>query len=164
MAYHSDDFIGIDISGVPEIIKRIEQLPEAVADEVVEAIDEYLINVFRLYPPQKYVSRKQAYGVAFFTDKQRRWFFWALKNNMINTPYERTQTLANGWKTIGTGFNQIVVNQTPYADIVMGEHQSRMSALIGWKQIDQIVSDRMGRIMEIANGATKKAIRRLRLG
>ncbi len=50
-------------------------------------------------PPQR------PYPKMLRTDKQRRWFFWALKQGVITVPYQRTGKLEQSWtwKVTATG-------------------------------------------------------------
>lgn len=159
----ADDFIAIDIVGLKELQAKLKGLPEAAQDAIVDDVSKYYLNVLREYPPRKYVSRMEAYGQTFFSDKQRRYFFAALADGRIQTPYNRTQALSKGWKQIGRGKESILANEMPYADLVMGEGQSRMSQKIGWKTLPDIIKERWAKAMEIADAAVKKAIKKMRL-
>ncbi len=161
----ANDFIGVDVQGLEELQAGLEALPEEARDAAVDGVSTYLINVFRAYPPQKYVSNREAYGAPFVSDKQRRWFFAALARGEIDVPYKRTQTLANSWRQEGRGYSSILVNETPYAQFVQ-EHttQSRMMALRGWKTTLVVIQERISRIIEVSNGAAQRVIRRLKLG
>ena len=153
--------IGIDVRGLKELDSLFQQAPDAVQDAINVAVGDYLVNVLRAYPPQQYVSRKAAYGQTFFSDRQRRWFFAALAHGDLEIPYPRTQTLSQGWKRL----DDIVVNEVEYAKFVMGEgEQSRHEEKVGWLTTDRIVEQRAARIAEIANGAAKRALRKLERG
>ena len=150
--------IGIDVRGLKELDSLFQQAPDAVQDAINVAVGDYLVNVLRAYPPQQYVSRKAAYGQTFFSDRQRRWFFAALRSGDLQIPGKRTQTLAQGWKRL----DDLVYNEVEYAKFVMGEdEQSRHEAMVGWLTTDQVVQQRATRIVEIGQAAAKKAIRRL---
>lgn len=159
------DLIGIDIRGIEPLKKYLDNLAKAeIAKRAAEETAKYLVDVLKLYPPQTYVSRADAYpdapaGPGWFSDKQRRWFFAALASGELNLPYQRTQTLARNWQIVGTGDNIIIVNETPYADYVQGSGQSRMSAKIGWKTLDFILKERQDRITRIIEGVARKYIR-----
>ncbi len=76
----TNDFIAIDIVGLPELQAKLAKLPPEAQNAIVDDVSEYFLNVLREYPPQKSITRKAAYGVSFFSDKQRRFFFAALKS------------------------------------------------------------------------------------
>ena len=151
--------IGFDIEGLDQLQNKLAHLPQDVKDAAANDIAKYLLNVVRGYPPQKSISRKQAYGVTFFSDKQRRFFFAALKSGAINVPYKRTQAFSRSWRIIGQGEQTILVNETDYGGYLMGPgQQSRMSVMIGWKNTEQVLEERADRIDRIADAALKKAL------
>jgi len=159
------NFIGVDISGDKRIAKLLEKLPDAIADDIVPAIAEYLVNVYQIYPPKKKITRKQAFGRTFQSEKQRRYFFWALGKGIIRTPYKRTQQLRNAWRIVGSDRNAIVVNQTLYAEFVMGdEHeQSKMMNMIGWEHAGAVPALNKDKIDKIIVVEAKKAAKKLGL-
>ena len=158
------DFIGIDISGIPELEKKLKLLPDAVQDAIVDEVSEYLLDVLKIYPPPKYVTRKAAYGKSFFTRRQQRWFFWALNNGYIRVPYHRTQGLRKAWRIIDSGRNSIIVNETQAALYTMDdEKQSRHEMLVGWKIISEILRERRNQIIRRAEAGARKAIKKLGL-
>lgn len=158
-----DSLIGIDVRGLEGVQKLIDGLIKpSIADEAADAVGAYLVNVLQEQPSYRYVSRREAYPEVdgWFSERQRRWFFAALNSGELQLPYRRTQTLRNNWQRIGSGANQIIVNETPYGGFVFGDSQgqgqSRMSALIGWKTLPVIVLERQKRINEIIEGIVKR--------
>jgi hypothetical protein len=160
----ANTLIGIDVSqvqGVERVKATLDALPEDVQAETIQPVAELLVHSFQTYPPYKYISRRQAYGVPFFSDRQRRFFFAALADGTITIPYQRTQALRNNWQILGDGQNTLIVNETPYAGLMQGvKKQSRMAILQGWKDLDIIVTERAGRIQRIIEGGVKKAIKK----
>lgn len=162
------DFIGIDIEGIPEVQAILRKLPKEAQGMITDDVAKYMVDVLRQYPPQKYVSRKDAYpdapaGPGWFSEKQRRWFFANLGDLQI--PYKRTQDYARGWRAIGMGPQTLVVNETPHASFLQDDdYQSRMAAKGGWQKLKYIIRDRTARIVKIADAAAQKAIRKLDKG
>lgn len=157
-------FLGVDVSGLKELQAKLAKLPRAVHEDATRAGADEVVKFMRTYPAQNYVSRQSAYGVAFFTAKQRRYFFWALKEGIINTPYQRTNTLRDNWVIIGQGLDEMVVNQTPYAGLVMGDgEQNRMHQKIGWKTVEARLKENGQRIAKAIQQAADRAIRKLGL-
>lgn len=158
------DFIAVDTRGIPELQAKLAQLPDAAADAGVEEANRYILNVMREYAPYQHVTRFSAYNKTFFTEKQRKYFFWALNHGVIITPYHRTQHLRKEWKLIGAGRNQMVANEVEYAGLVMGDGmQERLHRKMGWDTEAERIRDRIGRIVEKFDAGVKKAIRRLGL-
>jgi hypothetical protein len=153
------DFIAIDIEGLAPLVKGLDKLPQEVQDAAGDDVSEYLINVLKHYPSQKRVTRAQAYGTTFFSDKQRRWFFAALKSGAISVPYRRTQTFRAGWRQIGKGIKSIIANEVEYGGFLMGDsEQSRMHKLIGWKTLSKVIDERKSKIVKILEAAAKKGM------
>lgn len=157
------DFLGVSVEGIVEISSKLESLPERVIDPAIDAVNEFVLNILKTYPPQKRVTRSQAYGGnGFFSDKQRRWFFAALRRGEIDTPYKRTQELRRNWKVIGEGRNSIIANETPYGPYVMGDddgsnqQRSRHEKLAGWRTVNEIIESRITRIVQIFDGVVKR--------
>ena len=162
----ANELIGIDPSSIADlnrVSKKLVELGRAdIADKATDKVAIYLRDVLKAYPVQKRVSRKSAYpetGNGFFTIRQQRYFFWALKNGRIRTPYRRTQNYARNWKIVGRGMNLILANESKYAGYLQDDtRQSRMARLIGWKTTSDILKQRQKRISEIIQGEVKRAI------
>lgn len=148
--------IGIEISYDQGQFKRLMDKLDAferkqVYHQTVKDVAEFMERKVKEYPPYKYVSRREAYGVPFFTVKQRRWFFAALRSGELDLPYKRTNTLKENWNVTVTGKGQLrLSNDTAYSGQVQGARQSRMMTRIGWQTIDQYLKKydgEIGRVM-----------------
>lgn len=160
----NDSFIGVDVIGLKELQAKLAKLPKQARDAVVEDGADFLINLFKQYPPKKSVSRKQAYGQTFQSDKQRRWFFANLADGTLHIPYNRTQTMRNGWKKVGEGENIIVANEVPYAGFLMGDTgQARQPAMVGWQTMNITIDNHKDSFIKRLDAAIKRAIRKLGL-
>lgn len=159
------DFVGVEVQGMVEIKKRLEKLPEAVQDAVVDDVTKYYLNVFRdSQPAPNYVTRTAAYGVPFFTPRQRRWFFAALRDGTIEVPYRRTGGLRKSWRQVGEGARSFIVNDAEGAQFVVDdEMQSRHERMVGWFRVNELMEQRIEKAIRIADAAAKKAIRKLGL-
>lgn len=82
------------------------KLEDEVANEIVRRLTTYPSPSGKPQP--------------FKSDKQRRWFFAALKSGAITVPYRRTQTLAKGWKIVTKTTGYTIENTVPYAPLVQG--------------------------------------------
>ena len=155
----------IEILNYKEIEAKLNKLPIEVADTCMGEVQDYMLNVMQSdQPPPNYVSRTQAYGQPFSSDKQRRWFFWALNSGQISVPYHRTQELSKGWHIVNRGLLGYLVNRTPGASYVLGErNQANQPRLVGWKKASQQIQERISKINKVLEGAAKKAIKKLGL-
>lgn len=160
------DFLGLDTSGVPELMRVLSDMPTAIQDAVIPDMAEYLRDRMRQYSPYQYVSYKSAYG-GWKSDKQRRYVMAAIRRGDITPGVpRRTQTLANGWQVIGNDRNAILANEVPYSPYVQGEssgQQARLPALAGWQGIDKVIPQEDNNLLKRAIRATNRAIRKLGL-
>jgi hypothetical protein len=98
------------------------------------------VRFMREYPERMHLRRRDVYGTPFVSDRQRRWFFAALRDGSLVIPRKRTMTLARSWNalyqrdargasvTIGSN-----ANMAPYNIYVQSEeNQSLFMAALGW--------------------------------
>lgn len=158
------NFVGIDISGNKEIAKKINGLYPQAAAAGTESANEYIVDSIRIYPPYSYVPLSKVGG--FVSDRQRRYVMAMIaQGNITPGQSNRTQRLAQGWQTVGSGVNQIVVNEVdyaPYLHEITG--QTQMHMLQGWQVLPEFIANRMDAIIRKFDAGVKKAIRRLGLG
>ena len=153
--------IRLDIRNLKEVTELIKSLPAGTKKLALTEIQTYIIGDARHglkhAPPYKYVSRKSAYGKSFFTDRQRKWFFWAKNAGLLQLPYKRSGALAAAW-TRGEGENsRYITNSAPYASLVQGDNtQSRHAKKIGWRTVSQVVRDNMAGALQRANQAVQR--------
>jgi hypothetical protein len=166
----ADEMFSIEQIGLEDVLWRIKSLPAEAQAEIVHDVGVYSLDVLeKKQPKQKYVTRKRAYGKSFFTRKQQRYFFWALKEGIIDVPYKRTGTLGRSW-SVKYGGNSwaTITNSAPYAPFVQGFDQSRHEKLVGWKKLVDIIngelSFRSSKFRKVVMDAVQKAIRKLKLG
>ena len=161
----SKDLIGIDFEPpLKALISDIEKLPDEAQYEIGEDVGRYLYNIFQEQPQKKRIenARRKAFGVTFFSDKQRRWFFANLDAGTLTIPYQRTQRFRKSWQLIGRGINTVLVNDSEAGPYLMDDkRQSCMSALFGWQKISDKLNERMHRIERVAVAAMNKALKKL---
>jgi hypothetical protein len=144
-----------------KIQKMLDELPRGSKSIVVPAVNEYLIgdesHGLKHEPAYKTVDRTSAYGFPFFTDKQRKWFFWALDSGEINPGQDnRTGRFSSGWKVRGDLYRQTIYNDVPYGKWLMSEGQARQPALVGWRKISEVVKSNMKGAIRHAYAALNK--------
>jgi len=152
--------IEFDVKGVEEVNAFLKSIPLGATKEVTKAFGEYIIgndqHGLRHYPPYRKVTRKQAYGVSFFSDKQRRWFFANL--DRLDIPYRQTWQLKDGWTLNYPSKNQATIkNRVPYASLVMGDvGQNRMAQKKGWRKVSKVIEDNVKGAMRMAEFALQR--------
>ena len=169
-----NNFIGIDVVGEDVIAKKLAALPRAVQDIAVVEANNYIVNIMREYDSYKHIWRSRAFTNLRFTTPSGKvkigyasWKQFKKVHAMAaegKFPYQRTQTMRRGWKTVGAGRNQIVVNEVDYAGFVMGENtQDRLHKKMGWKPMEARIKQRMAKILDKFDAGVKKAIRKVGL-
>jgi len=146
--------IGIDIQGIPTIQNRLSKLPKEARDAGVEAANEYIVNVMKVEPPEP--TRPFVWS----SDKQRRYVMAKISEGGYTG---RTQQLRNGWRPVGKGDNQIVVNEVPHAEFVQGDSQIIGHKSNNWKTISDNLRDKGKEILKKFEGGVKSALKKLKL-
>jgi len=87
--------ISIRVEGAELVKKSLEELgheiPKISAGRIRGRLEGARV-LLRRYPPQSYKAQP------FKTDRQRKFFFAALRDGRISVPYQRTRNLADGWR------------------------------------------------------------------
>ena len=151
--------IGVEVQGVPAVKAALEKAANAeTMHKVTQEAGEYLRGQMRKYPPYQYVSRSRAYGKTFQSDRQRRWFFAALRSGELTLPYQRTNKLKAGWQLTRFGANDLyLTNEVEYARFVQQSPQARMMTYIGWRSQERVIAEEREQIQRVVNEAWNAA-------
>ena len=158
------EFVDIQVSGIDAVLAKVIMLESPDAQRsVMRDVAEFMRGKLQRYPAYRYVSRRQAYGQTFVSDKQRRWFFAALRSGELQIPYVRTRTLRNQWVIADApGGDVILRNYTDYAKWVQqGSTQSRMMTLRGWQTEDDVTAQNAAGIARVADESYNRYIKRI---
>lgn len=112
-------------------------------------------SALKSYPPERHAKQP------FKTLKQRRFFFWALRQGIIEIPYIRrlninSQNMRERWevKALDNGLTQVVGNHVPYSKYVHGNtKQNHYHKVTGWATVAQVAKGMESRIIEVVNAA-----------
>lgn len=148
------NFIGIDISGVTTISERLKKLPKEARDLGTESANEYIVNAMKVEPP------KPNRPFVWSSDEQRRYVMAKISKGEWTG---RTQQLRNAWKTVGKGYNQIVANETPYAQFVQDTNQIIGHKTNGWQTWEMVKKSKAAEILRKFDAGVKKALKKLNL-
>lgn len=125
--------MSIEIIGLEAVVRKLNGLddPQVLIRPMTEAV-AHVHNKIAKYPPSP-GGRPQP----FKTEKQRRYFFWAMRAGVIQVPYRRTGTLGRKWTTSVSPDGRVgkVGNNTPYARVVQDssyEKYSHYHQATGW--------------------------------
>lgn len=134
-----DDNAQVEVLGLEETIRKLDGLDDpAVFHRPMTEATAHVHRVIARYPPSP-EGRPQP----FKTDKQRRYFFWALRNGKITVPYRRTGTAGRKWTTEVSldGRTGRVGNNVPYGRVLYDESYEKYShyhAETGWPTIQKV--------------------------
>jgi hypothetical protein len=93
----------LDLSDLDKFRELVNKMPAIALDAAEVAMDKtmvFLMSLIPPYPPPPAGAPGEA--AKHWTDKQRRFFFWALKRGQIKVPYVRTGTLGQHFTTTVT--------------------------------------------------------------
>lgn len=141
----------------PRLSEIIGDAPRNARGRMTRAAAVYIIgntkHGLKHYPAYKYVTRRRAYGVSFFSDAQRRFVMAGLRSGSIKKPGKshRTRKLQRGWHIVGTGTKVSIRNSEDSAVFVQGDKQSRHEALVGWRMYSKVVEDNSAGMIRAAN-------------
>lgn len=142
------------IKGLKELVEQIKSIEQMRGlKAILLAAGETLKGKLSIYPEQKSLTRAEVYGETFQSDKQRRYFFYALKNNLITVPYSRgtdsrSERFKASWAIEAQGFTRVSIgNDTTYGPYLMdNDRQSKFAAAIGWPTIDKVADDNLDEV------------------
>ena len=114
-------------------------------------LEALLLGFQRLWRPQP-----------FKTDKQRRFFFAALREGRIEVPYRRTMTLGRRWTTeiSGSGLDLVgrVGNNTSYGPFVMARADQAAYHAGVWPLAEDVAEQATGDVLGIFTDAVQAAL------
>jgi len=155
----------INIRNVEKIQAYLKTVPRGTIRAAMEAIAEYIAgdesHGLKHYPGYKYVTRKSAYGMTFFTAKQRRWFWANGGPDMIGD--NRTGRTADAWQVNPTndGYRMSITNNTPGAYFTMHDFgQARQPARVGWRKVSEVVQSNLAGALRHANAMVKQFLQK----
>jgi len=155
--------VNFRIRNVKAVQDFIKSVPRGAVRVALKAFSEYILgndqHGLRHNEPYKYVTRKSAYGVSFFTEKQRRWFFWALNTGQIDPGSgKRTGETSRAWKAEprNDGYRYTMTNNTPGGYYTRDDYgQARQPAKVGWRKVSAVLTANYAGAIRAAVAAVK---------
>jgi hypothetical protein len=166
------DFFSLDpvmVRDIERIKGKLAGLSDGAGTAGITASTNYLVRVLvrKEIPKWKRVTRREAFGQTFKSDRQRRWFFANFRDLIkYGAPmpwYQRhspTGGVGGSWSISGKGLDQTITNLKPYARYLYGERQSRLHARIGYRKMSVIVTDNTPGMVRSFVGGVKTYIRK----
>lgn len=168
----ADDFIRIEIENLDKLMAALRQFPKRTAKYLGAAGREAATRVILNTPGLKKYPRsgKGAPQAKNWTDKQRRYFFWALKQGMIEVPYRRGQSpgsekFGTKWTVQTKGFSTEIGNNASYASLLSGGEgeQSKYMAARGWRSLIEVAKEKLQDIEKVYNAWIDRLLKDINL-
>ncbi len=158
--------IRLEVAGISRVVRILNpaEWHRAVSSGIMAAALE-VKGAAAEYPPDELAHRPQP----FVSDRQRRYFFAALRRGEIEVPYRRgfspgSESLGRRWtiKTTDRGLTGVIGNNASYARYVQGAgFQTAYHAETGWKTDEQVAREKRERALQIVDMALSRALERL---
>lgn len=164
------DVIKVEIKGAKELEKAIKRFPveakKYLGQAGKEAADRVVLKTPGLggagektYPP----GGPGAPQAPYWTDKQRRFFFAALRDGRIEVPYRRggtgSERYGTQWYTEPVEYGTKIGNRTRYGHWLGGEDQSQYMANRGWRKLKEATEEQLDKITKVYQAWVDKLIR-----
>lgn len=161
----SVEFITGDLGALTRLVLSASDRGRATLRNATMAGALTALSYIKPYPQANRPSRSSVYGQTWKSEKQRRYFFFALRKGVIQVPYRRglspgSQRLGRSWtaKAIDDTSVAIGTNVT-YAPMVKDEgRQTRYMKAVGWTTIQQDVERGRTATMNAMNEAIRRAL------
>ena len=150
-----------------EVSAFLKTLPRGTIRIALKAMADYFLgderHGLRHNESYKYVSRKRAYGVTFFSDKQRRYVMAKIKSGEIKPGQSnRSGATSAAWTAKETkgGYGYTLQNPSRGAYFTRSDKgQARQPAMVGWRKVLKVVQDNMKGAIRSAMAKVKEWIR-----
>jgi len=149
-----------------DLVKKSANMAQAIdiiREENLRAMNESLAfgqDFVAKYPPPPTGAH-----TTFVSDKQRRWFFWALSTGVITVPYKRTGTLGKSWTTdvrpSGTSLNGVLGNVRPYGPYVQDEEVQARIHRGRWPTVQALMRTPAAKFRQYFEQARDRVVKRL---
>jgi len=157
-------------TGINKLIARLENAEQLVMPELEAGMTEATTLVRDAeaeYPARGDYHMFGEDPKPFFSPKQQRYFFWALRNGLITVPYQRTGAYAEQWvqrvELDASTVRGIISNSSPIAGLLQGTDQARMFEGV-WGKAATIFQEVKPQVRETLRAAARTAMQKLFLG
>ena len=152
--------ITITSRGIPELSAWLKSLGNNVRQIATEAVAEYIVgddshglkhepgytyvNRYAGFPNLSYTTSTGKVVPGYASAKQHAYVMMQIQRGVIKPGQDnRTHQLRDSWKYQAQGGTYKIQNPVSYAQYVQGGRQTRMHALIGWRQAFQVARDNL---------------------
>lgn len=150
--------VSVEILGLRELMQEVSELIAfKVVRDTMEVAVERVRTQIAVYP-----SPPSGYHMVFKSDKQRRFFFAALRDGRITVPYRRTGTLGRRWTTSvsnsGMDIRGEVGNVTNYGPFVQSAESQAPIHQGRWRTAERVVQEMEPQIQDLFEARLQAAM------
>lgn len=131
----------VRIEGLEALMRAVDELAAMrVVRDTMETAVERVRTQIAVYPPPP-----SNYRMVWKSERQRRWFFAALRSGQISVPYRRTGTLGRRWTTAVTvspaEIRGVVGNVTAYGPFVQSQESQANVHQGRWRTAERVAQE-----------------------
>ena len=145
--------VDVEVEGLATLLARLEAGERRVNLELARAMTDILERLkdrVAKYPKTQSKKPPSMRG-KFASDKQRRWFFAALRRGEIQVPYRRRGTLGRKWAVKVKMAPEVVGylgNVRPYAGYVQDRKNQAKIHQGNWPTVQDVIEDETDFVVE----------------
>lgn len=148
----------VEILGLARLMAQVDELAAMrVLRDTMEVAVERVRTQIAVYPPPS-----SGHRMVWKSERQRRWFFAALRSGQISVPYRRTGTLGRRWTTKVTaeasGIRGEVGNVTVYGPFVQSQERQAAVHQGRWRTAERVVDEMTPQIQDLFEARLRAAM------
>ncbi len=151
----------IRVEGLNKLLKKLGKMGLQVYRPAIAESGAHIKSVIAVYPPRRHGKQP------FKSARQRAFFFYALKNGLIEVPYRRglspkSEALGRKWTVEfrDGGKTAVVGNNVSYGPLVQKhDKQSMYHRVTGWKTDRQVATDEARAVKQILARHIQEAVK-----
>ena len=161
----SVEFIAGNLSALTQLVLSQSNRGRATLRSATMAGALTALSFIKPYPEANRPSRSSVYGQTWKSEKQRRYFFFALRHGLIQVPYRRgispgSQRLGRSWAAKQLTDTSVAIGtNVTYARMVKDEGaQTKYMKAVGWTTIQQDIQRGRTAVLNTMNTVIRRAL------
>ena len=161
----SVEFIAPDLSALTLLVLSQSDRGRATLRSATMAGALTALSYIKPYPEANRPSRSSVYGQTWKSEKQRRYFFFALRKGIIQVPYRRgtspgSQRLGRSWAAKQLTDTSVAIGtNVTYARMAKDEGaQTKYMKAVGWTTIQQDLARGKRAVFDAMNTVIRRAL------
>lgn len=161
----SVEFIAGDLGALTQLVLSQSNRGRATLRSATMAGALTALSFIKPYPEANRPSRSSVYGQTWKSEKQRRYFFFALRHGLIQVPYRRgispgSQRLGRSWAAKQLTDTSVAIGtNVTYARMVKDEGaQTKYMKAVGWTTIQQDLARGQRAVFDAMNTVIRRAL------